>query len=275
MAEKQFYLACENKNFDLARKLFDSVDLEEKEINFGFICGYGYLEFAKWMVKNDPQIDIHNNNEFAFRMACKNGKLDVCKWLYDISKDNNKINITIYKNDPIRKASKYGHINVVEWLIDKIGMKNFNIVDQNYKIFRITCQNNQLKMAQKLYNTFPIPEYILSTSFYESLNKGSASTTLWLLEILNIYKTKYNYKKLNDIFYELCTKQYEQLALWLIIKFPQIDYKQKFDGPFRMCCTHDMVELGFYLMEFDNRYNICLTEDGKIKESWISDWMSS
>ena len=42
-------------------------------------CKNGHLDVAKWMIQFDP--NVRANDDEAFRLACKNGHLDIAKWL--------------------------------------------------------------------------------------------------------------------------------------------------------------------------------------------------
>jgi hypothetical protein len=54
-----------------------------------FQIGYekGFLEFTKWFYRS-ARIDIHLDNEYAFRWACGRGHLDVSQWLYSLGNVN-------------------------------------------------------------------------------------------------------------------------------------------------------------------------------------------
>ena len=63
--------------------------MEEKFID---ACYNGNLELAKQIYEltlnadNNIQIDIHDNNDSAFRNTCGNGHLEVAKWLLTLDK---------------------------------------------------------------------------------------------------------------------------------------------------------------------------------------------
>ncbi len=57
----------------------------DNEYAFRWSCKNGYLDLVKWLWKiSDEKIDIHADNEYAFRWSCKNGYLDVAKWLLEL-----------------------------------------------------------------------------------------------------------------------------------------------------------------------------------------------
>lgn len=257
MENKQFFIACKDKNFKLAQQLFDKVDLQERNICFGFVCGDGHLEFAQWMVLKDPKIDIHNHSEFPFRMACKNGHLPVCKWLWDISKKS--INLHVYKNDPFRKACKYGHINIVEWLFTLCNKNDLYISYNNYSPFINCCRLNKLEMAKLLSKEYRVPTSILKQAFYEAIMNKSIETSGWLHGLLTDQKKSLDAHTVGRIFSNILNENNdEETALWLIQLIPYLDYRYNHDEPFRICCIRNFVELAMYLTTLYNNYNLCI-----------------
>ena len=59
------------------------------------------------MLSLKPDIDISSHNECAFRSACKNGHLEVAKWLLSIKTD---INILIQNEYAFQFACQEGHL---------------------------------------------------------------------------------------------------------------------------------------------------------------------
>ena len=53
------------------------------------VANYGYFKIAKWLVnlsiqKNFIPINIHAQNEYAFRWSCEKGYLEIAKWLVEL-----------------------------------------------------------------------------------------------------------------------------------------------------------------------------------------------
>ena len=51
----------------------------ENEEAFRWACRNGNLELAKWLYQIKPTIDVSAGNEYAFRYACINGHFEVVK----------------------------------------------------------------------------------------------------------------------------------------------------------------------------------------------------
>ena len=65
---------------------------------FNDACKNGNLEEAKKLLQNNPTIDVSAYDEYAFKLACTNGHLQVAQWFcsfnpftYCIKTNNNKL----------------------------------------------------------------------------------------------------------------------------------------------------------------------------------------
>jgi hypothetical protein len=85
----------------------------DNEYAFRRSCYYGHLEAAKWLYELDGKIDIHANNDMAFRWSCEKGYIEIAKWLYGL---DGKINIHANYNEAFRWSCHNGHFEVAKWL---------------------------------------------------------------------------------------------------------------------------------------------------------------
>ena len=64
------------------------------KMHFDCSCRNGHINIAQWLyelsIKNNQPINIHVNNEEAFRLSCTNGHINVAQWLYELSIQNNQ-----------------------------------------------------------------------------------------------------------------------------------------------------------------------------------------
>jgi len=143
-------------------------------ILFIVLCQYGYLETLKWILTIE-KINIHINDEEAFRMSCKNKNLELAQWLidnktiykvncfvskiiwrfapndFDISKENgNIIDIHVNDEEAFFCSCCIGNLEVAKWLIEisKENEEKINIHINNEEVFRFSCHN--VKIAKWL-----------------------------------------------------------------------------------------------------------------------------
>src|SRR3984957_20644461 len=76
---------------------------------FEWNCENGHINVAQWLYGLGG-INIHADDEYAFRSCCQNGHINVAQWLYGLG------GINIHANEYAFKYScDSGHINVAQW----------------------------------------------------------------------------------------------------------------------------------------------------------------
>jgi hypothetical protein len=71
------------------------------------------LDVAKWLLTLDGKIDIHAENDFAFRQSVCSNNLIVSEWLLKL---DGKINIHAENDDVFKFAVRKGNIKVFDLL---------------------------------------------------------------------------------------------------------------------------------------------------------------
>ena len=67
----------------------------------------GYMNLS---LKNNQPINIHVNDEDAFRCSCANGHINIAQWLYELGLENNQpINIHANNEDAFRCSCKWSY----------------------------------------------------------------------------------------------------------------------------------------------------------------------
>jgi ankyrin repeat protein len=81
-------------------------------------CYIGHLELVKYLISLSRDINIHAQDERAFRLACENGHLEVVEYLISL---NRNINIHAQNEEAFRLACRDGKLKLVKylWEIDK------------------------------------------------------------------------------------------------------------------------------------------------------------
>ena len=149
-----FYIA-----FNKDAKICDVLNNKQKRIisesrkGFTKICELGDLEIAKWMIHTDNhnEIDIHTNDDYAFKYACKKGHLELAKWLISLELTHNKIDIHADDEYAFRWACGSGHLELAKWLVSlELTYNKINIHADGEFAFRYACENGHLELAKWL-----------------------------------------------------------------------------------------------------------------------------
>ena len=117
-------------------------------------CKMGFLEYAIYLV-NENIIDIHADNDCAFRMCCQNGHLKLAQWLIQLGESNGYTKIDIHADNDYMfgNSCSNGHLKLAQWLIElgeSSGYAKFDIHVVNDYAFRRSCFYGHLELAQWL-----------------------------------------------------------------------------------------------------------------------------
>src|SRR6056297_2271125 len=137
-------------NIKLFKEEVKKCNQEFIDIYFSQVCGLGFLELAKWMLLEFDNIDINNNNEYPFRIACEEGRYKILLWLWNIP--NSSYKISVHDGIAFGKACKNDHIYIAKWLIHR-GFRN--ITTKNNYAFTSACKNGHLKIIKWLLKIKP------------------------------------------------------------------------------------------------------------------------
>ena len=117
----RFIHLCETNQIPAAKKFYIR---HCTHINsaFCYVCFFGHVEMAKWLLQTDPTIDVCAENHFAFRFAFKYRYYDIVEWiqslkpfLYEITYD--AINGTLFDfNINTKKCAKWLQRRYPLWL---------------------------------------------------------------------------------------------------------------------------------------------------------------
>jgi hypothetical protein len=77
---KEFELACESGDLDLAKKLKPKIGLENCIDTFFTVCRKGHIDIAKWLMENLTKMNVCQYRE-AFGISATYGHLELCKLL--------------------------------------------------------------------------------------------------------------------------------------------------------------------------------------------------
>ena len=113
-----------NKTFRCKTILFKNRKENSETIKqFRWGCKNGHLEVCKWLEStfNLTTEDIRSKNNYALQLSCWNGHLEVCKWL--VSTFNLTTKDARSKNNyALLWACYFGHLEVCKWLEETFGI---------------------------------------------------------------------------------------------------------------------------------------------------------
>lgn len=125
MNQEIFINLCKVGNIDKIKEMYSSGNIDNNSENIfdGFIecCRNGHLELAKWM-HDKLKINIFYRENDPFVESCKYGHLHVAKWLHD------ELHNDLYDSRAITESLKNGHIDVARWVLSKTPYSNRDFI---------------------------------------------------------------------------------------------------------------------------------------------------
>jgi hypothetical protein len=111
---QSFYGACIVGDLQGAMSLYQlcGVDIHANDdLAFRLACWRGHLAVAQWLL--GLGVDIHSTDDWAFRLACESGQLVVAKWLVGMG----GVDIHALHDGALRCACDKGHLGLGRWLV--------------------------------------------------------------------------------------------------------------------------------------------------------------
>ena len=92
-------------------KHINSMELDTINDMFKKTCKREFLEYAIYLV-NKNIIDIHADNDYAFRMCCQYGHLNLAQWLVQLGESSGYTKFDIHADNDyaFRLSCRNGHI---------------------------------------------------------------------------------------------------------------------------------------------------------------------
>lgn len=122
------------------------------------------------------------NTDRIFMKACKYGSLMVLKYIY--SKHKNIIDIHTQSEYPFQLSCREGHLEIMKFLLTIDGQ--INISADNYLAFKWSCMNGQLEIAKFLYSLDNPRRLAIDYALYSSENNNQFHVVEWLESLINL-----------------------------------------------------------------------------------------
>lgn len=189
-------VACKYNNINIVNYLLslnnNNIDISNNnEIPFLIACENGNLELVKCIINNKIFIltskYLDSNiyiSEHAFIIVCKNGFIDIADWLINI---NPTLNIHVNNDYPLQRACYSSHYNMVKWLLNLEHIK-FDLSIWKYEIFINTCLLRYTEICELLieYDNRIINKFTIETILMDSIDKNKIEIIEWVFNITNI-----------------------------------------------------------------------------------------
>lgn len=152
------------------------------DVAFQLACRNGHLEVAKWLVSLNQGIDVHARQNWAFTTSCFNNRLEVCKWLRSLDKG-------IYKQIPANAfvhVCENGHLDVAKWLLSlDEGDDATNAHAKISVAFQNCCCDGRLEVAKWLWSLKTnITVSTRDDAFRRSCANGHLEVADWLASLV-------------------------------------------------------------------------------------------
>jgi len=146
--DKKFKKVCKFGNLEDEKRIYEYYKLNihaNDDEAFRYACRYGHIEIAKWLISLDANTILKTNNDFAFINTFYNGDFNLINVLMGMEY---KIDIHAKNDYAFRNACKYGHIEVAKWLYSLDDKTNIHA--KNDYAFRNACKYGHIEVAKWL-----------------------------------------------------------------------------------------------------------------------------
>lgn len=235
-SEILFNLACKYNNSDLAIWIYM---ISITKIN-SFLGKDHHISIPISYLRSGMP-DIHFGSEYPFRSAAKNGDLDFCQWLLDMSireyifSKNHSTNsgymldINAADSDAFISACKNGHLNLISWLLDM----GVYVHTQNDLAFRSACMGGHIDIVDILLQLFFESNYVKHYTFFNKLFHRACNNGNYLIAEKLLLYDKYSViipnENDNITFAKACINNHFNVAKFLfeviVAKYPEDESK--------------------------------------------------
>lgn len=254
---KEYYFIniCTNEHLRLAKyflETFPDINIHwNNECAFRRACRENNFKTAKWLIKKYPTIYVHAKQESAFRKACKKNNFAIAKWLLQ---NYPTINIHARDDYAFRKLCKTCNLQMLKWFIQK-----YPDIDQKIliNVFQKSCINSKLCVAKLLEEKYQIFCHINLSSLFRKVVRKQSGTIVWLVRQLpKIINSETNTNVNLDILFQYackCDILVPQLLLQIV---PSINIRADNDCAFRNVCDKKNENIATWLCTLCTKYRI-------------------
>lgn len=257
----EFTTACYNGDIEMVKfwgnyrsDVFTSVILDvccNDKLSFPKVCKNGHLNVAKWLYNLYPYMLLDNFNGI-FNIACDIGHLRMVKWIASIDPGlfiENKTNLIV----PFWESCLHGKLNIAKWIYANSDEKVYSLIDQssfyeyNRHMFINICESRYVSVVRWLLTINPEikdEDYILSL-FNQACKAGELNNAKCIIN-------KYPNINISDddekAFRMACSWGQINIAKWLLKIKPDINIRARSNHAFNQACRYGYLDTAKWLL---------------------------
>jgi len=173
-----FLRTCENGFLNTAKLLYKNypfislLDKEKNKNSLNKIISSGRTEVVDFLVSKFPEADFGRPDFWSVIECCKNGNLDMVKWLTSTF----QIRLGDYM---LLTASSFGNLDIVMWLLENGKYTNEAINEAFYT----SCVDEKLEVADFLYKKYETSIVQNNNFIVKCATKGKDASLRYLLPL--------------------------------------------------------------------------------------------
>lgn len=258
------------KHYDAGnRTIPDDCSQKVIQLQFKHACKYGRLDIAKWLYETKP-VDITKNTlNTGFYCCCHWGFLEIAKWIYNIGEINTR---TI--NDAFQSCCMYGYFDIVQWLY-AISNGGINIHAKNDGAFRESYTRN-IEIAKWLYqigNGTQVNDSTIGYLFLYACQCDSLESVKWIHEIAQQKNLEINHETYDKAYCESAEYGHISILQWIHDICPDVDIENAFKSSCENYELEDTTVLEYLYNISNGKINLKeLMAEGYIRNFEIYKW---
>ena len=265
------YTLCNNRDIDRIKILLNNCNKIDKEAYF-LVCSNGDIEILDLILnysRYTNKLDIHIDNEYALKIACKNNRLDIIEYLIKFGKSiNNRFDIYIDDNDIIKTACELNHIDIIKYLLTNY---DTNILKHKYYEFlKPSCKYNNIDLVKYLIDFLESKHIYINSANFESMFVVVYCHCYYdlLKYLLDTFSSKYT---VSPSYFISCVPKYDNVDILKLFfeYYKNISYKSLptiCNNIFKNACENGCINMIKYIIDYCKRRLIKLSIFWKKKD---------
>jgi len=173
-------------------------DVDDIQMLFNYACYLKILDIVIYLLEYDKTINIHIENDRVFKIACKEGSIELVDILIKHGEQNNdRINIQSEYCNVLKNAVHSGYITIVKYLInygERINEK-YDLYDlfNNYRFYELLILNETYGYIEfSIISSDEIIKYLiyLDRHNYKFIISQESSVVMWGASAIHKYVNK-------------------------------------------------------------------------------------